>query len=151
MVPFTSTALPLPAVIFPLALLIVLEICSVPPFVASSRPPLLVNPPDPFKVSVWPDVLALMVELLITAKPPFPMIPAPWIVLLVLVRVRPPVFCWMNAPPVLVWVSVTVPPPVSVVSPLRPRMELLAAVVTAIVPLLLIIPETLRSLLLPLA
>ncbi len=125
------------------------DICSVPPPVASRRL-LLVTPPEPFRVSVWPDVLALIVELLINVKPPFPMVPAPWIVLLVFVRVTPPVFCWINTPPLLVWVSVSVPPPDSVVLALRPRIELLAAVVNWMAPLLVIVPETLRLLLLPL-
>ncbi len=149
---FTSTALPAPfAVMFAPAPLVTVmpDICNVPPPVASRRL-LLVTPPEPFRVSVWPDVLALIVELLINVKPPFPMVPAPWIVLLVLVRVRLPVFCWINTPPLLVCVIVSVPPPDSVVSALRPSTELLTPVVIWMTPWLLIVPETLRLLLLPL-
>ncbi len=123
---------------------------SAPPPEASSVPA-LVSVPLPLTARVFPFVLALMspAAWLFTVKPPFPMIPNPWIVLFVLVRVRPPTFCWMIALPAP-WDIVTVPPPVRVVLLLRPRIELLAPVVTTIVPLLLIVPLTLRSLLLPL-
>ena len=54
---------------------------------------------------------------LTTVNPPLPMVPLPSMVLFVLVRIRPPVFCWIQAQPPLelFWDRVTVPPPVRVV------------------------------------
>ena len=80
--------------------------------------PLLVKLPPPLSVSVWPDALARTVPptSFTSDRPLLPMMPAPWMVLLTLVRVKPPTPWSMRAlPPPLAVESVTVPPPCSVV------------------------------------
>src|ERR1017187_4487222 len=89
------TSLPPPA----LALVELLR-ARVPPLDASRVPPVLVNPPPAFTVRDRPLTLASIVppRELTTVRPPLPIVPVPWIVLL-LVRVTPPACCWMMAWP----------------------------------------------------
>ena len=93
-VPFrTSTTVLAPfALIVPPVLVTVVLSSSTPLLVASSSP-VLVTPPLPFSVSVVPN--GLPAELASTTpctwstrvRPPLPMMPSPWIVLLTLVSV----------------------------------------------------------------
>ena len=80
--------------------------------------------------------------------PPFPMAPAPWMVLLTFSSVRP-AFCWLMMAEPVPWDSVTVPPPVKVVLAFRPRVVLFAPVAMFMLPLLVMVPETKRLVLLP--
>ena len=68
-----------------------------------------------------------------SVKPPLPMIPAPSIRLFTLVKVRLETCCWMKAVP-LVADRLTVPPPLSVVLLLSPRMVLFAVAASWMVP-----------------
>ena len=85
------TSLPVPEALMvpPVSATLVL-IVSVSPLVAS-KSPVLVMPPEPFSRSP-PAALASMVPEFVTARPPLPMVPAPWMVL-EFVSVTPPVPC----------------------------------------------------------
>ena len=67
-----------------------------PPLLASVVPPVLVNPPVGFTVSVCPGTLASIAppEALASVRPPFPITPYPWIVIS-LVSVKLPPVSWM--------------------------------------------------------
>jgi hypothetical protein len=81
--------------------------------------------------------LIIPVPLFESAKPPFPMVPAPTI-LLEFVRVTPLTFCRMKTPPPPVSDNVGVPAPDSVVLAPRPRIALFAGEFTLIAPPLMI-------------
>ena len=83
------------ASIVPPALAIPVLSCNVPPLVAFSVA-VLVTPPLPFRGSVWAEALASTVAWLTKVSPPLPMVPAPSIVLPVLVSVKLPPDCWMK-------------------------------------------------------
>ena len=80
--------------------------------------------------------------------PPFPMAPAPWMVLLKFSSVRPELACVIMALPVP-WDNVTVPPPVNFVLALSSMSAVLAVAAMFRLPLLVMVPEMMRSVLLP--
>ena len=111
-------------------------------------------PPEPFRSSVWPETFAFTVPEapFENVRPPLPMTPSPWIVLVELVSVKLPPDCSTNALPL--WSpydSVTVPSPVSVTLLLNCRLELVPEPpVTVRAPSLEIeAPNTVRLLLRP--
>ena len=88
--PSRSSALPAATETRPLAVTGPTFSASVAPPLASNVP-VLVKPPElfTFRVEVPPSGVASITPLLISARLPLPMIPVPWIVLFVLVRVSP--------------------------------------------------------------
>ena len=87
--------------------------------------------------------------LTVVSPPPFPMLPAPWMVLL-LVRVKPEACCSMRARPPPVVDKVSAPEPFRVRLFVSTRLELLAVAEMLMLPLLLMVPWTFKVELLPL-